>query len=33
MGMRGEMDEILYRMEWGDINTEWGMQKLKANDD
>ena len=29
MGMRGEMDEISYRMEWGDINTEWGMQNLR----
>ena len=30
--MRGEMDEISYRMEWGDVDTEWEC-KVKANDD
>ena len=29
MGMRGEMDEFLYRMEWGDVDTE-GECKLKG---
>ena len=25
MGMKGEMDEISYRMEWSEGDTEWGM--------
>ena len=29
MGMRGEMDEFLYKMEWGDVDTEWEC-KLKG---
>ena len=29
IGMRGEMDEFLYRMEWGDVDTEWEC-KLKG---
>ena len=29
MDMRGEMDEFLYRMEWGDVDTEWE-RNLKA---